>query len=454
MLFNSPVYLLLFLPSAIAAYSFADRRPEWRIPALLLLSLVFYSYWDVRFVAFLIPSIALNWLAARRFLQTKRGGIITLAIAANLAALGLFKYGDFVGLNVSTLLGLDYMPMHIALPLGISFFTFHHLMYLVDLRRGLAPYYPLDRYSLYICFFPQVLAGPLVRWSEVMEQFGRRAFAPGWEKRCAMGAALITLGLAQKTFLADALGQRVDLIFQHIADGALLDGWAWEAVLGFTFQIFFDFSAYTDMAIGTALIFAIELPINFNAPFRALDVRSFWRRWHITLSRFLRDYLYIPMGGNRHGLSRQILAILTTMALGGLWHGANWTFIAWGLLHGAAITVAVLWNRFGRPLPAVVAWTLTFLFVSLSFVFFRATSFSTALRVFEGLSTSPFALSGWRTIAVAAFCALALPPSHEIARRLTAKPRRGIAVMLALIVILAIAQMGRVDVNEFIYFQF
>jgi alginate O-acetyltransferase complex protein AlgI len=350
--------------------------------------------------------------------------------------------------------------LEIALPLGISFFTFHHIMYLVDLRRGIAPAFPLDKYGLYICFFPQVLSGPLVRWSEVMDQFGRSAFASGWERRCAQGVTFIVLGLAQKTFLSDALAVNINPLFRLAENVSPPDGLAWVAVLGFTFQIFFDFAAYSDIAIGTALIFGITLPLNFDGPYRAASIRDFWRRWHMTLSRFLRDYLYIPLGGNRHGLLWQVLAILVTMFLGGLWHGAGWNFVVWGLLHGAAIAAAVAWNRFAphavRAVPTPLGWLLTFVFVALTWVLFRSPSFFGAANMLQGLLTSPIGRShnGFRTIAAAAFCAIALPPSHELVRRLTEVPRPAVAFALAVAGIAIAAQLGREENYEFIYFQF
>ena len=454
MLFNSYAFLFVFLPAALALYRLSDPHPRLRIPCLLLLSFAFYGYWDSRFLALLAPSILLNWIAARLYAARHDGRIVTAAIATNLAVLAVFKYSGFFAQNLGAL-GLALPAVTVALPLGISFFTFHHIMYLVDLRRGRAPQYPLDKYALYICFFPQVLSGPLVRWSEVMEQFGRAAFADGWERRWATGIALIVLGLAQKCFLGDPLAAIVNPIFSHATRAAILDGTAWTAVVGFTFQIFFDFSGYSDVAIGTALLFGVQLPLNFDGPYRATGIREFWRRWHMTLSRFLRDYLYIPLGGNRQGFAAQIAAILVTMALGGLWHGAGWTFVVWGFLHGVAIAVAAAWNRWLPPLWWPAGWALTFAFVAVSWVFFRAASFEAAMHILQGLATVPFSNgSGQRTIAIAAVCAILLPPSHVIAARITRLPRRMIAAALACAALAIIVQLGREENYEFIYFQF
>ncbi len=264
MLFNSYAFLLVFLPAAIIVYRFADPYPRLRMPVLIALSLFFYGYWDVRFVPLLVGSILLNWLAAKYYIATKRGGVITAAIAANLAALAFFKYMNFFAETVTSL-GVPIGPFAIALPLGISFFTFHHIMYLVDLRRGKAPEYPLDRYALYIAFFPQAIAGPLARWHEVMHQFGRKVYAPGWQRQFALGVTFIALGLIQKTMLGDPIGRLIDPIYAQAKLGPVPDGQSWLA-LGFGFQILFDFAGYSDIAIGLGLLFGVQLPFNFNAP--------------------------------------------------------------------------------------------------------------------------------------------------------------------------------------------
>jgi alginate O-acetyltransferase complex protein AlgI len=345
MLFNSYVFLLLFLPAAIAIYWFADKSKHWRTWVLIALSLIFYSYWDVRFLPVMVGSILLNWWAAGIYAITKRHAIITAAIIADLAILGIFKYTNFFAENLAAI--LDVLPprFQIALPLGISFFTFHHIMYLVDLGRGKAPTYSLDKYALYICFFPQALAGPIARWNEVVYQFGERAFAPGWQRRCVLGVIFIVIGLVQKVFLGDPLESAVNAVYENARTDPLLDGSAWIGAMGFPFQVFFDFSGYSDIAVGLALLFGVGLPINFDAPFRATSLQSFWRRWHITLMRFLRDYVYIPLGGSRYGFSRQIAATTATMALCGLWHGAGWNFVIWGIARYRAFHCSALGHR-------------------------------------------------------------------------------------------------------------
>ena len=323
MLFNSFAFLLVFLPLALVAHAAVERyRPEHRLLLLTVLSFAFYGYWDWRFAPLLGLSILINWLVAKAFLGSRargaeQGWIIIAAIAANLFVLGLFKYTGFLVDAVNAVAGTGWLRPEIALPLGISFFTFHHVMYLTDLRAGRAPAYDLNRYALYIGFFPQVLAGPLVRWSEIMHQLDERPYREGWEERAARGVILLTLGLAKKVLIGDPLADYVNPVFAAAAAGktvTVLE--AWQAVLGFAFQIYFDFSGYTDMALGIALLFGVMLPQNFDAPYRATSLQDFWRRWHMTLSRFLRDYLYIPLGGSRRGLALQLFALFATMALG------------------------------------------------------------------------------------------------------------------------------------------
>lgn len=453
MLFNSYQFLLVFLPVALLLYRFADRFPGARVPSLLGLSLVFYGYWDWRFLALIVPSILINWFAASLFLATKRTAFIFAAITVDLAVLALFKYSAFVLDNIYGATDRQLWTLELALPLGISFFTFHHIMYLVDLRRGIAPPVSLSKYALYIAFFPQVLAGPLVRWSEVMPQFGGSAFAPGWERRWSSGITFIIIGLAEKVLLGDALALVTVPIFAQAESGQLVAGQSWAALVGFSFQIFFDFCGYTDIAIGTALLFGIQLPPNFDGPYRATSLRDFWRRWHMTLSRFLRDYLYIPLGGNRRGLPRQAAALLVTFALGGLWHGAGWNFVIWGLLHGTGLTAGVLWRRFLGPMPALLGWLLTYGYVVLAWAFFRSSSFSGAVQLIEGLSGWP-PHNGLRTVATAAFCAIVLPPSHAIVARATRSGNRVVAALLAVALVLVMLKMRDAGSYEFIYFRF
>ncbi|MGU3407580.1 MBOAT family O-acyltransferase [Methylobacterium brachiatum] len=457
MLFNSFVFLLAFLPAALILHALVARAaPAWRLPLLVVLSFVFYGWWDVRFVPLLAGSILANWCVARLYRRWPGRWLIPGAIAANLALLGLFKYFDFFADLANLIPGLEAPRLGLALPLGISFFTFHHIMYLADLRAGRAPAFGLTKYALYIAFFPQVLAGPLVRWSEIMHQFDEQPYArPDAAERFARGLMLLTVGLAKKVFLGDPLAAYVNPVFQAAAAGKVITvAEAWQATLGFTFQIYFDFSGYTDMALGIALLFGLVLPQNFDAPYRATSLRDFWRRWHMTLSRFLRDYLYIPMGGNRRGLPRQVGALAATMTLGGLWHGAGLTFLAWGALHGLGLGAGVLARRARLSVPAPLGWLLTSLFVMLTWVLFRATSFEAALLIFKGLFGLAPHGSGfkWRTIAVAALVATVGPTAWAAVHRLP--PKRILAFGFALLFVVVLLKIGDDANYEFIYFQF
>jgi D-alanyl-lipoteichoic acid acyltransferase DltB (MBOAT superfamily) len=386
--------------------------------------------------------------------------VITAIIVANLAVLGFFKYTNFFAENFASLFGVPPTRFDIALPLGISFFTFHHIMYLVDLRRGRAPLYPLDRYALYICFFPQALAGPIARWNEVIHQFGQRVFAAGWERRCGIGATLIVIGLVQKTLIADPIGRAIDPIYAEALTGPVTEGHAWMAP-AFAFQVFFDFSAYSDIAIGLALIFGVKLPINFDAPFHATSILEFWQRWHMTLARFLRDYVFTPLsqlriGGRAFRIPRVMAALVLTMAICGLWHGAGWTYVLWGTLQGLAMVVAATWRRTMTPLPAAVGWVLTVTFFVITIVIFRAGSLESAWRIYEGLASVPsFGSAQHRdAVLIGLIAGLSLPASHRICQWLTDNARQATAVTLGAITAIALIAMTGRGNYEFVYFQF
>jgi D-alanyl-lipoteichoic acid acyltransferase DltB (MBOAT superfamily) len=459
MLFNSFLFLFGFLPAAIIIYRVVDPYPRARIPVLIALSLTFYSYWDPRFLLLIVPSIVLNWLAARLFGKTKSRWIITLAVLANLSVLGIFKYSAFVMDNISALTGLELHSWELALPLGISFFTFHHVMYLIDLKNGRAPLYRLDRYALYICFFPQAISGPLARWNEVMHQFGERAFGPGWEQRVAEGALFIVIGLAEKVLLADALASTLDPVYDRSISAVVSDGQAWTA-LGFAFQVYFDFAGYSDMAIGLGLIFGVRLPRNFDAPFRTTSLLDFWQRWHMTLARFLRDYVFTPLsklkfGGARMRPLRLFLALFLTMFICGLWHGAGWTYVLWGGSQGLGLLFAAIWRRSMPAAPAAIGWAATTGYFVLTAVMFRAPTLQAAWHIWSGLTTLPtHEPAGARLIAAAAVCAIILPPSHEIVGRLMAYPSRLLAIGTASLAAYCLLELGQDMPVTFIYFQF
>ena len=458
MLFNSFQFLVGFLPAAIAICLIVDAYPRLRIWTLIVLSLIFYSYWDVRFLPVLLGSILVNWIVSKIYARVHHNALITAAIVINLLVLGIFKYTRFFSENISEIFGIPVGHLAIPLPLGISFFTFHHIMYLVELRRGHAPVYSLDRYALYICFFPQAIAGPLARWNEVIHQFGQRLVRPGWERRMALGATFVIAGLVQKLFLADTLSYTLDPLFARAKLVPLLDGTGWIA-LAAGFQIFFDFAGYSDIAIGLGLIFGVELPRNFDGPFRTTSIRHLWQRWHMTLARFLRDYVFFPLvyiriGGKRLRVPRQLAALLLTMALCGLWHGAGWNFVIWGTLQGVALVIAALWHKYGPPVPPVIGWAMTVAFFLVTAILFEAKSVEAALNIYRGFAVAP-ALGDFGPIfAVAALCATALPPSHVICRWLNERPRMVFAGLLGLVGAILLIQLGGEQAHEFVYFQF
>ena len=460
MLFNSYPFLLAFLPGAAVAFAIINRFPRLRIPCLLVFSLLFYGYWNPAFVSLLVGSILVNWFAARQFTATRNNAVITGAIVLNLAVLGLFKYADFFSGSLAALGSFSIGRLDWVLPLGISFFTFHHIMYLADLRRGRAEATSLDRYALYICFFPQAVAGPLARWSEVGRQFGRDAFAGNWEQRCALGITFIMIGLVEKVAFGDPIGQILDPVYQSAASGPLTDGSAWLA-LGFGFQIFFDFAGYSDIAIGIGLLFGIQLPFNFNAPFQATSILVFWQRWHMTLSRFLRDYVFMPLAdmriaGTRHTVAQYVAAIMLTMALCGLWHGAGWNFILWGTMHGAAIVFALGWRRRFPTPPKVVGWAATIGFFLLSGVVFRTPNLGSAWNIYAGLATLPDAhmLGKAWILGLGMLLAVVLPATQDISNRLNSRPLAWVPAALGLVGLGILVQLGGNQSYDFIYFRF
>jgi D-alanyl-lipoteichoic acid acyltransferase DltB (MBOAT superfamily) len=460
MLFQSQPFVLIFLPLVVLAYYAGAHSARWREYCLLAASLVFYGWWDVRFVPLLLGQIGVTWILAGVHGRLKAKWPLILGIVLNLASLGTFKYLNFVLTSLAGTVGWHLDRFDIVLPIGISFFTFQLISYLVDRMRGDAPLYPLRRFALFVMFFPHLIAGPIVRHNELIPQFDKDPLRKNCDARIALGLIVFTVGFAKKVLLADRLADDiVNPIFELAAGGhALTFGQSWSAVLGFSMQIFLDFSAYTDMAIGAAMLFGLLLPENFLRPYFSTDIREFWRRWHMTLSRFLRDYLYFPLGGSRHGSARFVFATIVTMALCGLWHGAGWTFVVWGLWHGVGLVVCRGWKSLGKPLPSAAGWLLTMAFVVCGWVVFRAPDFSTALSVFgamtgvHGVAGSPERLS---ILLEAAAACLLIPSSHEIPALLERNGLRpAMAVAMALVAAFCVLEVGKGVPAEFIYFRF
>ena len=401
MLFNSYAFILAFLPVVLAGF-FVLGRWHRRLAAgwLVLASLFFYGWWDPRYVALLLGSAALNFAIGVALGRKRSRALLALGIAGNLLLLGYFKYADFFIASANHFASTDWTLLGIVLPIGISFYTFTQVAYLVDTYRGLARDYDSVHYLLFVSYFPHLVAGPLLHHAQVMPQFDdARTYRPQLANINA-GLVLFSIGLFKKVALADHFASFATPVFDSAAAGATPGAAAaWVGVLAYTLQIYFDFSGYSDMALGLSRLFNVRLPLNFFSPYRAVDAITFWRRWHITLSSFLRDYLYIPLGGNRKGRGRRFANLMVTMVLGGLWHGAGWTFIAWGALHGAYLVVNHGWRalreRLGWPaLPGVVATAITFGCVAIAWVPFRAADLATAGRMLAAMASAHEASGG------------------------------------------------------------
>ncbi|MCH5277889.1 MAG: MBOAT family protein [Desulfovibrionaceae bacterium] len=377
MIFSSPEFVFLFLPAVVLLYYLLLRlrRGSLVAPFIFAASLFYYAWWRPQNIWIILASIAVNYgLGQAMSRATRRGAWLALGVTLNLGALAYYKYADFALTTINSLLGSSLPMRHIILPIGISFFTFQQIAYLADIYTG--KHDPSQAgegfidYCCFVCFFPQLVAGPIVHHQEMMPQFhASRKQGVNWEN-IFNGLVMFSMGLAKKVIIADQLSPVSRLCFDSIPSMSFL-----EALVGslcYTFQLYFDFSAYSDMAIGAALFFNIHLPWNFNSPYKATNIQDFWRRWHITLSRWLKDYLYIPLGGNRRGPGRTLINLFLTFLLGGLWHGAAWTFVLWGALHGAALVAHRVWSKAGLTLPGLLGRALTFGFVSMAWVLFRA----------------------------------------------------------------------------------
>jgi len=478
MLFNSYPFILLFLPVVLAGYFWLGRRSNL-VPViwLALASLAFYAIGNWQFVALLLISIAFNYgvghlLIVAKLGLTQRKAALALGVAGDLVVLGIFKYASFATENINALFGTHF-AVHILLPVGISFYTFTQIAFLVDAYRGQVAAYALPHYVLFVTYFPHLIAGPILHHKDMIPQFERKETKHPDAHLILCGVIIFAIGLFKKTCLADGIQPLVALAFE--ARSPSFDQ-AWLGALAYTFQLYFDFSGYSDMAIGISLTFGIFLPVNFNSPYKATSIVDFWRRWHMTLSQFLRDYLYIPLGGNRHGRLLRYVNLMITMLLGGLWHGAAWTFVAWGALHGAYLCVNHAFNALAPKIPSVLARPariagalLTFLAVVVAWVFFRAVSVAWALRVLHAMVDPSNIVFGREEIAalvlIAVYAALVwLAPNTQAImgydhgnRRVGETLRAGRMRPLLLYgasLVLAFGILGIQSHSEFIYFRF
>ena len=498
MLFTSALFSFIYLPIVFVGFFTLGRySPKSAATWLFIASIIFYGYWMPKFTILLIGSICFNfWVGSRisRLISTKNSGRskarcwLMGGITTNLFLLGYFKYANFFLDNLMLISNQHWHYEYILLPIGISFFTFTQIAFLADtFQKGIREY-GFIHYGLFVTYFPHLIAGPVLHHAQMMPQFREANTYKINAANVATGLAIFVLGLFKKIVMADGISPYADAVFNPAESGLIPNfNEAWIGALAYTFQLYFDFSGYSDMAIGLSWMFNIRLPFNFNSPYRAVNISDFWRRWHMTLSSFLRDYLYIPLGGNRKGRFYQNLNLLVTMLLGGLWHGASWSFILWGGLHGTFLMVnhsfQSLVNKYFKGestnYPLVfLSWLLTFTLVVVAWVFFRATSFLSAIRILESMAKPKLAYSfdtihplfwnqGLHPEIGLLFCTLLggiaffLPNSNRIGEVIHQFCRQRITVQPVVIgmastfsVFLILINSLRTSTNTFIYFNF
>lgn len=390
MLFNSYIFILLFLPLSLFLYFGLLRLGKDNLAkvSLIGMSLWFYAYFNISYLFIIVASILFNnflsgQLSSARWSKNVRKIMLWFGIAINVGIIFYYKYLDFCIENINVLFQKDYALQNILMPLGISFFTFQQISYLVDAYRGETAGYSFIEYALFVTFFPQLVAGPIVLHQEIIPQFNDPERKKINQERFARGIYLFAIGLFKKVMIADTLAKGADWGF---ANPEVLTGFeTLIVILLFTLQLYFDFSGYCDMASGIASMFQIELPINFNSPYKATSISEFWDRWHMSLSRFLRKYIYFPLGGSRKGKLRTLLNIMIVFLVSGIWHGAAWTYIVWGVLHGIARVLHYLFKNIWEKIPRLIRWGMTFLFVNLAFMIFRAASMAEAMIMLRNL---------------------------------------------------------------------
>jgi len=474
MLFNSYEFIFAFLPITFIIYFYLNQKrlTEASKGFLVFSSLFFYSWWNIVYLPIILSSMLFNYAIGNSFANEikenkhtfSRKSVLIFGIISNILLLGYFKYMDFFIENVNLVSGMNYGLLHLALPLAISFFTFQQIAYLVDSYRFETKEYDFLNYALFVTFFPQLIAGPIVHHSEMMPQFSNTRSKVINYKNISIGLFIFSIGLFKKVVIADTFAIWASNGFDKTEILTLMEAWA--TSLSYTFQLYFDFSGYTDMAIGAALLFNIKLPINFNSPYKATSIQDFWRKWHITLSRFLKDYIYIPLGGNQKGNYRTYNNLIVTFLLGGIWHGAGWTFVFWGFLHGFALVIHRIWSKFGFKLWTWLAWLLTFNFINIAWIFFRAKQWDDAIKVLVGmfglndigninllikLGTSfkdDFLI--WVAVLIISIISFFIKNSSQLAHDF--KPNIRYAMYTAILFVFSIASFQKI--SEFLYFNF
>lgn len=442
MLFNSYEFILVYLPVTLYVFFLIGRtgRHELAIAWMALASLFFYGWWNPVYLGLLLASITFNYLVGISITRyrDKAQRLLILGITGDLCLLAYYKYANFFVDNLNSAAGTDIHLATIILPLGISFFTFTQIAYLVDAYRGEAREYNFVHYCLFVTIFPHLIAGPIIHHKQTVPQFAKSYIYRPHARNIAVGLTIFVIGLFKKVVIADGVSVYANPVFDAAQAGQVLTFWdAWGGALAYTFQLYFDFSGYSDMAIGLARMFNVWLPLNFRSPYKAENITEFWRRWHMTLSRFLRDYLYIPLGGNRKGRARTYTNLLLTMLLGGLWHGAGWTFVVWGGLHGLYLVInhawqalkQRLWPQADSPWPGskLAARSLTFVAVVVAWVFFRADSVSTATSLLGSMAGLKGVIlpEAWRGLGIAG-------QFGEASQHLDGKGLRWLIVLLCL----------------------
>lgn len=465
MLFNSYEFIFLLLPVVLAGYYLLVPK-GWRHGFLALCSFVFYGWWDYRYLGLLLLAITIDYVAGGRIAATadpaKKKRWLLLSICGDMGMLGFFKYYDLGAGTVNALMqgiggGAGIPLLHLVLPVGISFYTFQSMSYSIDIYRGNArPAKSFIDFACYVSLFPQLVAGPIVRYHELDSQLRQRSHS--WAKAGA-GITLFVLGLSKKVLLADAVAPLADWGFSQVTIG--LAG-AWSSLVAYALQIYFDFSGYSDMAVGLGLMLGFQFPQNFHSPYKSASITEFWQRWHISLSAWLRDYLYVPLGGNRKGPLRTYVNLFLTMLLGGLWHGASWTFMLWGAYHGTLLALERMNNRrsFGWRLPRMLQVGLTFILVLFGWLLFRAPTLEVFARMAQGLAgvngwggAYPFADAGVLNWVVMAFC-LVLVFAAKNTWEIRWQPSRRLALGLAILFVICVAVFLVNTSSPFLYFQF
>ncbi|HBJ79637.1 MBOAT family O-acyltransferase [Fusobacterium varium] len=390
MLFNSYEFIFLFLPITLIIYFTLNRYGKNNIAKgwLVVASLYFYSYFHLSYLYLILSSIIVNYFIGNKLnhksLTGKERKIwMIIGVAFNLGLLGYFKYYDFFVENINIVLKTNFTLLHILLPLGISFFTFQQLSFIIDSYNEESMKYDFLSYCLFVTFFPQLIAGPIVLPNEMLPQFEDKRNKLINYENMNRGLYMFSIGLAKKVIIADTIANFANAGFDQMETLNIIE--AWMTSISYTLQLYFDFSGYCDMAMGIALMFNIVLPLNFNSPYKSTNIQEFWKRWHMTLGRFMTNYLYIPLGGNRVGERKTLRNLFIVFMASGIWHGAGWNFVIWGCLHGICILIHRVWKNSGRKMNKLLGWFITINLVNIFWVFFRAETLNGALKVLKGM---------------------------------------------------------------------